>query len=430
MHNTDKFLFKGWEITGERDAVKFHYVLSHGKEEFVFAETLTLPKPLSVEDKTHANSILDFLLLALGVSYWKTFCPKIIETPIISLSEKQTVFWNTVYTKGLGEFFYKNKIDFRGLVEFPISSKLTPPVQTTLPDSDRSLVLLGGGKDSFVSGELVRKSGKQFSFFSLGDFPLIKEAAKSTGVELITIGRQIDPKLLELNKRSDVYNGHVPVSTLYSATAMLVALLYGFDEVVLSAEDSADYGNVEYLGEMINHQWSKSEEAEKLLRTYFSEFVSSDITFHSLIRNFSELQVGALFSKYPQYFDVFSSCNKNFLLTKRAERKWCGECPKCAFVFAILAPFIPKEKLVSIFGKNLFADEKLLPIYRELLGLEAFKPFECVGTPEETKLAFLLAHQKGEYEADIVMKQFVSLCSKEFDSIEKYQAKLLPHYDA
>jgi hypothetical protein len=205
--------------------------------------------------------------------------------------------------------------------------------------------------------------------------------------------------------------------------------LYGFDEVVLAAERSADYGNVFYLGEMINHQWSKSDEAEKLLHDYFAEFVTSDIKFHSLIRKFSELEVASLFSEYPQYFKVFSSCNKNFSLTRKAEKKWCGECPKCAFVYAILAPFLSKATLVSIFGKNMFADNHHLPIYRELLGLEAFKPFECVGTIEETKLAFLLAHKSSDYAEDAVMKQFVASCSKEFDTIAESQKELLPRYE-
>ena len=61
-----------------------------------------------------------------------------------------------------------------------------------------------------------------------------------------------------------------------------------------------------------------------------------------------------------------------------------------------------------MFGGNLYADVSLVPLYRELLGLEGFKPFECVGTPEETIAAFLLAHERGEYEKDVIMNMCMS----------------------
>ena len=36
--------------------------------------------------------------------------------------------------------------------------------------------------------------------------------------------------------------------------------------------------------------------------------------------------------------------------------RWCGVCPKCHFVFLALAPFMPKPRLVAIFGRNLLDD--------------------------------------------------------------------------
>ena len=87
-------------------------------------------------------------------------------------------------------------------------------------------------------------------------------------------------------------------------------------------------------------------------------------------------------------------------------RAWCGKCPKCAFVFALYAAYLPKKALTEIFGKNLFDDAALIPLYKELLGLKGFKPFECVGTPEETKEAFHLAQKRGDLNDTVVMKMF------------------------
>jgi hypothetical protein len=183
--------------------------------------------------------------------------------------------------------------------------------------------------------------------------------------------------------------------------------------VAFANERSAASGNVEYLGMQVNHQWSKSLACEMRFRDYIHTFVTPDITPFSLLRPFDEIEIVRRFTKYPEYFGKVSSCNRNFsIASPRPETSnrayWCGECPKCAFVFSCLAAFLPKETVVGIVGKNLFADASLLPLYRELLGIEAFKPFECVGTADETTVAFHRASQSHAYDEDVVMKMFQS----------------------
>ena len=73
----------------------------------------------------------------------------------------------------------------------------------------------------------------------------------------------------------------------------------------------------------------------------------------------------------------------------------------------MLAAFLPQDILQTIFGSNFFDEEQLLPMFRQLLGLEGFKPFECVGTPEETIAAFLLAHERGDLNRSKAMKLFL-----------------------
>ena len=64
---------------------------------------------------------------------------------------------------------------------------------------------------------------------------------------------------------------------------------------------------------------------------------------------------------------------------------WCGKCPKCLFTWIILSPFISRERLTEIFGKDLLNDPELKPVFEELNGTAAVKPFECVGTVEEVR---------------------------------------------
>ena len=91
-----------------------------------------------------------------------------------------------------------------------------------------------------------------------------------------------------------------------------------------------------------------------------------------------------LFSKYEKYHPVFKSCNVG---SKGETWQWCCDCPKCLFVYSILSPHLYKEKLVNIFGKDMFENESLLTTFKELLGRGDNKPFECVGTYEEVNYA-------------------------------------------
>lgn len=431
------FRFVGHDLNTAAGTAHFYFEIKRGSKTYRFIETLRFPtkgiawRTIPPELLT---KILDALALALGISYWKLYCPKNIEIAFTSLTKAQAAFWNTVYTKGLGEFYYKNKIDFRGLVDFPYDRSHTPglprPATALGARNDgqlknRSLLQLGGGKDSIVSAELLKEAKKPFALFMLNGSPVQRSVAKLIGAPAITITRELDSLLFELNKRRDTFNGHVPISAIYACTGLLAATLYDYNSVIASNEASADYGNVRWLGQEINHQWSKSLEFEKLFQGYVERFITPDIAYFSLLRPFNEIEITEMFVQYPKYFSIFSSCNKNFKISSMPPRKkWCGKCPKCAFTFAALAAFLPKSAVLKIFQNNLFADRTLPGTYRELLGLKDSKPFECVGTPEETQLAFALASERGEYRDDPAMKIFESAFNRETVFMQKDAEKM------
>ena len=98
-----------------------------------------------------------------------------------------------------------------------------------------------------------------------------------------------------------------------------------------------------------------------------------------------------LFSKYEMFHPIFKSCN---LGSKESTWNWCSKCPKCLFVFIILSPFLYKEKLINIFGCDLYEDKELLETFLELLGFKETKPFECVGTYGEVRYSVSLMINK------------------------------------
>ena len=398
-----KFIFKGYESNLEKGEVLFYFGFT-GEKNIDFTEKISFPPVVIRPPEPLLKSILDNLMLILGISYWKAYCPKEIVIESNFLTKEQAKFWNLVYTKGLGEFFYKNKIDFRGLVKFPFNENAVS-APTDFPRKNRSLLGLGGGKDSIVVAEILKLQNKDFDLI-IGVSGIQQEVALAIGKKPIIVKRELDSKLFDINMESGVYNGHVPVSVYYAFLGLMACAFYDYKDFVVGNEKSANYGNVEYLGEMINHQWSKSEEFEKLFNDYVGKFMTPSIKYSSPLRDMTELQVVEKFVEYPQYFKVFSSCNRNFRINNPSQKKWCGECPKCLFVFISLAAFLPKEEVLNIFDKNLFEDKNLIPLFEELAGVRNFKPFECVGTKEEVEEALKKISEKGEFNETILMKHF------------------------
>lgn len=401
MQQYQTFIFESYVFDESARQIELRYSLDGDP---AFIETLTLPEdiPLSVRDRDALDRALFTLHLIGGMSYYKTCLPKKMEIRSGALTTDQAAFWNTVYTQGLGEFFYKNQIDFRGLIRFPADTEDEPDVSP--PDGRRmhALTPVGGGKDSAVTIELLKKGCVSQTLLRVGGHPLIDATAKIAGVPLLTVKRALSPVLFELNEQGAL-NGHVPITAYLSALSVVLGELYGYSHVVFSNERSADDGNVEMHGMVINHQWSKSLEFERAFREYLARFVTRNVEYVSLLRPLSELHIMQIFSQYPQYFGHVTSCNANWrILKEKPEERWCGTCPKCAFSFALMAALLPKENVMLIFGKNLFADASLLPLYRELLGIEGIKPFECVGTPEETYAALLLASDRGTWEGPVL----------------------------
>lgn len=409
-----KFIFESYTYDEKNNEIRLAYSLD---DEIHFEEILHLPE---FQKKDVPGATLDAAIFALhliaGVSYYKTYCPAEIEVRSGKLSSSQAKFWNEAYTKGLGEFFYENKIDFKGLINFPYDNET---MEERHPDPgfaearaleglpNRVLVPIGGGKDSIVTIEELKEKNIDFDIFSLGEHILFSKTANIAGKQHVIATRTLSEKLFELNKQG-AYNGHVPITAYIHFLTLIIAMLGGYKYVAFSNEASAEEGNVEYMGEMINHQYSKSLEFENAFREYVKTNITSSIEVFSYLRDRNEMAIAKKFSELHQYHPIFSSCNRNFKLIDhdRSESFWCCECPKCAFVFTMLAAFMSKEKVVEIFGGNLYENDDMLALYQELLGAKDYKPFECVGTHDEVKAAMYLASKKGEYADDVIMKYF------------------------
>ena len=209
-----------------------------------------------------------------------------------------------------------------------------------------------------------------------------------------------------LDKSKPFYNGHVPITGILAFVMMVECVLYNKNEMVMSCESSANEGNLKIDGMEINHQWSKSEEFERMFMDLTYDFLPN-FKYYSFLRPYREIDIARLFAENcSSYFECFTSCNHAFHIdkAKRLDR-WCGDCDKCRFVFLILAPFMEKEVLLRAVGHNLLDDESQKQGYRELLGISGYKPFECVGTADECREAFAKLCVHEEWKNDKLVRE-------------------------
>ena len=368
-------------------------------------ERIAFPDAPPLARRTAFDAALRLLHLIAGVSYFKAGVPEHIVIEGTGIDASTAAFMDEVYLHGLAEFAYHNKIDLRGRIRFPSTSEDASKAPSIgLPR--RTLVPIGGGKDSLVTVERLKRAGEPATAVWIGDSALIEACAQRTGLPLLNIKRQLAAELFEYNKLG-AYNGHIPVTAINSAILVCAAVLYGFDAIAFSNERSASAATLEYDGQSVNHQWSKGIDFERGLRAHIASHIAADLDYFSLLRPLSELAVTRAFSRATQYDDVFSSCNRNFRIRgERPSDRWCGQCPKCHFVFLALAPFVAKPRLLGIFGRNLLDDASLAPGFDALLEYRNHKPFECVGEGRESRAAMLALSQRPEWREDALVMRF------------------------
>ena len=340
---------------------------------------------------------IDTLVFNIGmielISYWKCACPPVVEVQCGSLTEAQVAFWKKLYWHGLGEFFYTNGIQETpeaflevegGNLKVESSADADDNFNFQFSIFNSYLVPIGGGKDSVVTLELLRRAGKQIRPLIMNPRGATVECARVAGFptdEVLVIRRTIDPTLLELNAKGYL-NGHTPFSAMLAFYTQLASVLSGIPNVALSNESSANESTV--LGSDVNHQYSKSLEFEDDFRRYCPGF-----NYFSFLRPLSELQIAMLFSRFTAYHDVFRSCNVG-----SKQDIWCGHCAKCLFAYIILSPFIEPKRLNQIFGKAMLDDLTLQHEFMQLIGKAETKPFECVGTVSEVQQALSMAIER------------------------------------
>ena len=348
-----------------------------------------------------------FHLLAFEANKAASLKPEVLDLgPYQDLySDRFFELWRTIFQNVWGVWRHDNDItDYFGpqsTTPQPAQQPLAGPV--TLPAEEKLLNLCGGGKDSLVSAKLLARAAIPYDVmvYSHNIYgPAQRQHHLIDGMLQHTTA---------LNRhRAWVYDTALdsPAAQLYPEygikhllaaetvssywTALPIALQHNYTQVALGITKSTDEHNLiwDKTGEEINYLWGMSTAAEKLLADYIQTNLVSNLNYFHLLRPVYDIVVFNLLSRDAAAVPSTHSCAQ--------QKPWCGRCPKCIYVWMHLVAYLDEAVVEQMFDKNLFDLPENRTFVRKMLGLEGYKPCDCMGTVSETQVAYLLCRAKGK----------------------------------
>ena len=405
MSESDVFTYLGVDIDVEHQRLEAHYQI--GEERF--SETVVLPG--TDFTRPGIREAAEIYALFAGISYFKTRAPHRIDLGPFTTTAHERAFLLRFFQAGLGEFAFENSLDLSTL-EITGPERAVAPVETSCA-VEHVLIAFGGGIDSIVTVSELSPLAQRAALFVAerpgARFEAIEKSAALTHLPVMRGERVLDEKVLASTKHGYL-NGHVPVTGILSALAVLTGVASGYGAIAFSNERSASIATRSTPQGEVNHQWSKGSEFEEGFRT-FLEGRLSGITYFSWLRNRSELSIAKIFAGLPQFHDTFRSCNRAFHQdpSKRLDT-WCGVCDKCLFVDLALAPFLDADALRAIFaGSEPLENPALEQQLKVLIGTSSEgRPFECVGDEAECHEALLATAHRPDRQANQMIQSNAS----------------------
>lgn len=313
--------------------------------------------------------------------------------------------WTRIFEGVWAQWRYENDFpDYRGpMLPAPGPAPRAPARLASQPGGTRSLAFCGGGKDSLVAMTILEEGGEGFDTLAYshsvyGDhsrqhalIDSLVEASRARKRHRIWIHDDFLTSMPVLGLRpqpgvSTITAAETPTSAFAS---LPIAMMHGHRHLILAHEKSAEGGNLHWdrTGEEVNHQWGKSLEAERLLADYIRTQLVEDVAYFSILKPVHDPVIFSILEAHPDAVRRAHSCN--------VEKPWCRRCAKCAYVWLHYCAWLKKDLVGSVFGENLFEAPENRIWFRQLLGLEAHTPFECVGQADESRLGFELAQTSG-----------------------------------
>jgi hypothetical protein len=386
-----------------------HLVLRYGVGDLRFSTTYWYDDVdfLALEERHGEDALrkVYFHLLAFEANKAGSLAPSEIDAgPYADLvGHSFWKLWETLFRHVWGVWRLENdRPDYRlPRPPAPAVGDRTAPIEVTEGDPEL-LVLCGGGKDSLVSMKLLERARIDYDAFIYSHSTYGRGEAQHQLVDRLVehcrprrvhrawvLDDAVDAPVGAVYPELDI-NRIVAAETVSSYwTALPVALQHGFTEVALGVTRSTDEHNLVWdrTGEEINYLWGMSAAAEQLLHAYVRRELVANVSMFHLLRPVYDVNVFSLLSQDLDAVPSTHSCAQ--------QKPWCGRCAKCLYVWMNYVAWLPPDTIAATFDVNLFDRPENRIILLKMLGLESYKPTDCIGTVSESRLAFAMCRARG-----------------------------------
>ena len=204
------FRIEGAEATPGPTGVRLEFAFAAGQLRFrpvVELTGLTGDEAAGVATPT-ARRMIRALAIIEAFSYWKALCSPVIEVALPAPEAAELDWWRSFWPGAMGEFFYRNGIDYTvpGFLDIRAAAEPEHAGASPLPGPTATapLVMFSGGKDSLALARVVRSGGA-----GAADFFLYNPVAGQRGLaeSLAGGGRFLEVRraiLPELDRKSVV----------------------------------------------------------------------------------------------------------------------------------------------------------------------------------------------------------------------------------
>lgn len=262
------------------------------------------------------------------------------------------------------------------------------------PDKRRVLLLMGGGKDSLFSYELLRAAGFEVECFYMVEacrtWQQLRQTYHALGARTTQHRAFLNANQMgriEQRFRRDY------LTQFQVGQAIFLSIPYALGRqcryIAVGAERSANTPTGIYRGTPMNHQYEKSEDFFIRLNRYLDRRYDGAVQVFSPLHGLFDLGIyGRLLSRQPELVRLQSSCGGS-----NARRRHCGQCEKCAFVAVLFTALSDDEPAFrSLFPVNPLDNVELFDEwYHGRFG----RPRACVGSLSELRVALRLGRARG-----------------------------------
>jgi 7-cyano-7-deazaguanine synthase in queuosine biosynthesis len=412
MKRAETLVYKNFKPT--KKGFRFYYRIDN--EEYSFWIS-TNHSRIEIDDESK-NLVLGHIGLSFLVDIAVICLPRRIVINALSLSDEQLQLWKWMYEEASLERAYVEKTELFFLDTIWEINHESNPLRMFSKDRslDHVIISMSGGKESITALNLFKKYPYlSLLFFDYNDKNSFYMRKAYDELRKEFDNYQINTNISHTGRLVEKYECKY-YSMFIIGQLIFNTLLYSdkIDYLIIGNEYSSNFGNANYKGMLVNHQFDKTIQFAERVNNYIKKYFNGVITYTSPFFGLYEYRIAELFFFDNNYLDIWTSCNNS-----NSKHNFCCRCPKCAFIYIISLPFVEK----SILDKYFFESPlEKIELCKPLINIHSDKPIDCVGEKKECWVAlYKILEQNKASESRVVQyykKEILPLIGQDLQKME------------